>query len=554
MKRLRTTLREHRHFVIVITFLTLLMTFPTIYYVFQPDVFWHPAGESNDVYLKIWDVWHGGRFFSGQTDSFLYTDKLFYPDGVSLLFHSFSIPHIVFANFLRLFMPIWTAISAGYLLIIFTAAISAYIYLLWLFTDKWIALFGAVVFGFSPNVLMHPQHPEIGFVAPLPLILYCFHRGIQERRTTLIIAAGIMTGLTTLASMYMFVIVTFTLACFICAFARSRWREQGFWVFVSLLCLTIFASSIWRIYPMVSDSEAASAAVFWYRGRDAGRDVTSYLANYEHPLLKRFFGAIFQTSADSAVPKEMYLGYLPLILIGVGLGTKVTRRKMLPWVFVGAVFLVLMLGSTLVVNGNTWPDIRLPKYYLDQILPVVFRSFAETEHFMAGALLPLSVLSCFGLLAVRARFPKAAKPGFILVLVAIVAFEYYSPVEPSRVFPVGDGAVSAERFAFLDWLELEDEGDIRLINVPMGVKNARYYNFYQVFSGYPQVEGALGRTPDSAYDYIRANYLLNGCAKSARSPVKCRGGMFICQPRPTRSGRLQPCHISSGFPQRFGSC
>ena len=137
---------------------------------------------------------------------------------------------------------------------------------------------------------------------------------------------------------------------------------------------------------------------------------------------------------------------------------------------------------------------------------------------MMGALLPLAVLSCYGLVALRKRYAFAAKPAFVLALVVIVTLEYHIPVEPNRIFPEGNGTISSERLAFLDWLKQED-GDIRLINLPMGRKQSKIYNLYQSLSGFPHAEGAISRTPDSAYDYIRANLLLNGWHRSY--PIRC---------------------------------
>ena len=63
-------------------------------------------------------------------------------------------------------MPVSNAFSLAYLLIIVFCALSAYVYLHWLFSDKWIALLGAVVFGLSPHVVGHPFHPGIALSPP----------------------------------------------------------------------------------------------------------------------------------------------------------------------------------------------------------------------------------------------------------------------------------------------------------------------------------------------------------------------------------------------------
>ena len=142
-------MRDHRHFIIVVTLLTLAMTFPTIVYVLRTDVFWLPGGAHADAYIKFWDAWYGKLLLSGQADRF-FTNLMHYPDGVSLVNHPFFLAYIFVANALALLLPLSNAVSLTFILIVLTAALSAYIYVLWLFKDKWTALLGSIVFGLSP--------------------------------------------------------------------------------------------------------------------------------------------------------------------------------------------------------------------------------------------------------------------------------------------------------------------------------------------------------------------------------------------------------------------
>ena len=59
--RLISQLRKHRHVLVIVTLLTLALTYPAISYVFRSDVFWLP-GDNFDVYIKYW--------MSGTEDSF----------------------------------------------------------------------------------------------------------------------------------------------------------------------------------------------------------------------------------------------------------------------------------------------------------------------------------------------------------------------------------------------------------------------------------------------------------------------------------------------------
>ncbi len=517
MPRLLNALREHRHVFIVVTLLTLATTFPTIIYVFKTDVFWHPAGTSYDVYIEFWDIWYGKQFLTGQADRF-YTDQIFYPEGLSLAFHSFFIPHIILVNALNLLLPISNAFSLAYLLNIFLCALSAYAYLCWLFKDKWIALFGAIVFGLSPHVVGHPNHPAIASVAALPLAIYFLHRGITENRRVLVALAGLLAGLTSIVTLYVYICLMITLGFFVLALALARWRDKNFWINVVLLSLAVSISSFWRIQPLLDKSDSLEAMATWHGEDEVGTNAISFLLNHNNPLFRRLSESNWLAVSRIKLSGTSYLGYLPLLLILVGLLLTRTRRKMVPWVFLCALFLILRLGSHLHINGAVYPNILLPKFYLNQLLPVIFASFWEADHFMMGALLPFAVLICYGLDGLRQRYPVVKNPMFILALVVIVALEYHVPVQSDRTFPKEDGTISKPRLAFLEWLDNEDD-DVHLINLPMGRQNSKIYNLYQALSGFPHAEGAISRTPESAYNYIRANRLLKSWYE--KLPISC---------------------------------
>ena len=509
--RVKRLLREHSHFLAVIVLITLATTFPMLIYVFRQDVFWLPTGDDFDVYIQFWGVWYGKSVLTLQSD-WHYTELMFYPDGLSLVYHPLLPIHAFVVNALSIFLPSSNAYSLAHLVVIAAAALSAYAHLIWLINDKWIALLGAVVFGLSPQVVGHPHHPGLTHIALVPLSLYAIHFGLRHNRTKLLILAGLLAGLTSAFLLYMLICVLISLGFFVLAFAISRWRDKRFWLQIALLILAISASSLWFVYPLLFGPESIGEVINWHGASEIKTDAVSYLVNHDNPLLGRIVGAIMRTPDGPHLSETSFLGYLPLLLVAVGLATKGTRRKMLPWAFLCALFLVLRLGSHLTINGVAFTDVLLPKHFLNQILPAVFSAFWEADHFMIGALLPFAVLTCYGLVALQKRMPIAAKPVFILALVFIVAIEYHIPIK-GRI-------TSDEQIAYLDWLAQENDSDrIRLINLPMGRNNSKRYNLFQALSGYPHAEGAISRTPDRAYDYIRANYLLN--AWQRRLPIHC---------------------------------
>ena len=499
MLKLRGALLEHRHFIVVVTLLTLVMTYPTIEYVFRTDVFWLPTGHHKDAFIKLWDVWYGKLVLTGQADPF-FTDALFYPKGVTLAYHPLFYFHAVVVNLFQVLMPLSNAFSLTYLLIIFSTALATYLYLNWLLNDKWLALYGAIIVGISPVVFGRPHQPEISWIATIPAAVFCLHRGVKERRGGLCLLAGLFSGLTSTVTLYNYVCLAILLAFFVCAFAITRWRDRTFWKHMLLLLAAAAVSSAWRLVPMLSDPAALGVAMAWQGQSEAGSDLISYLVYEQNPIFGPIAQAIFQTPDGANMSAISFLGYVPLALVAIGLLIRRTGRKALPWLGLLLVFLLLRLGSTLNVNGVVYENVLLPKHLLNHLLPPVFRAFRFSQFFMAGALLPFAVLCAFGASALLGRFYGPARRLLMLLLIICLAVEYYNPIR-GRV-------MQDSNFAYHQWLAQEYTQNIALINVPMGHSNSKLYKLHQVFSGFPQAEGAISRTPSSAYDYIRSNALL----------------------------------------------
>ncbi len=493
------TLREHRHFIVVVAILIVVMTFPTIKYVFNTDVFWLPTGRHTDAWMKFWDAWYGKRILAGEAH-FYYTDLLFYPRGVSLVYHNFSIPHMLVFGGLQALMPASNAYNLTFLLIVAAVTCSAYVYMLYLFKDKWVALLGALIIGLSPHVVGYPEHPEYRFIATVPLALYFFHRGLDERRYKLVFYAALTTGLTAYASMHVLVCLVIMLGMLSLYFLGSRWREAVFWAAVFSFAATVAIIGSARIVPMIDDAQALEDAVGGQK--EWNNDLLEYFINARHPLTKRLFPEeTFAWGFGVNARFSSYLGYSVLALIAIGFAHKSYRRRMMPWILMAIPFLLLRLGSVLTIGGVSYPQILLPKHYLDDLVPAVTEAFRVVSAFYLGALIPLASLACFGASALLQRASQSRRPLIVLIAVGVVCFEYYQPVRP--------GVINEKELAFLNWLE-DERVDVRLVNLPMNIwSHKSLYSFHQTQKGYPHADGAIARTLSDTLVYIKQNHLLN---------------------------------------------
>lgn len=503
------TLRHHLHFILVVGILAVAMTWPVASYVFESDTFWLPS-HGPDIFIEMWNAWYGQRIITGQAD-FYFTDLLFYPQGLRLTYHHFSIPSMLTLGGLSALMPVSNAYCLAYLLLIVLNAGSAYVCLLHLFKDKWLALLGAVIFGLSRVTVYFSDSFSYAFLPTLPLSLYFLHRGITENRRKYLVISGILTGLTVWISLYIFVCLLLTLAMIILVFARSRWRDPNYWLRMMLLLALVGIISIIRIYPLMADPQALDTAMERSLSVEMGNEMLSLFINYQHPTVQQVFSDL-NINLDKLSSGRSYLGWLPLILIGLGFlfSKAACRRRMLPWLILLLTFLILKLGSFPRINGQVFFDMPLPKYHLNEF--AVFEAFYVSDYFGVGALLPLAILTCYGLKTVLKAVPAKRRPPLILLAAALIAFEYHGMPEP-RI-------ITDERTAYIQWLgEQEDQDSIRLINLPIGQFYAKRYLLFQTLSGYPMVEGRSNRTPPSAYTYMQNNPLLKAWRK--HEPVRC---------------------------------
>ena len=528
MRKLRSTIREHFHFIVATTLLTLVMSWPTILYVFRADILWLPIGPGNDA--NHWDIWYWERIMNGLAERD-YTNVMYYPEGISLVHHPFlQQPAMVLRIVMQQFMPFSNAFNIVFLLVIFSNALAAYLYALWLLKDKWAALISAVVFGFSPHATNNPDQLHDATMASVALAVYFFHRGIVEKKSLLVVAAGLIVGLTSTVPPYSFACLMMTLAAVVIVFAVRRWRDLRFWRDIGLLALFTVMSSASSIYPMMADSEGLEEALEFH-AREQTYDLVSAFVNHENPLFGPPLNALLDTPADAKISFSSYIGMVPLALVCIGLFSRSTRWAMLPWLILAAGFFVLRLGSTLGINGVVYPDILLPKYYLNEIFPSVFKAFSATKRFNIGFFLPFCILAGYGIVALRAMRPQAARPLIILLLVGLITIEYYTPII--------DRVYNMKEYEYINWLNRESADEIRLVNVPMERTNAKRYNLHQVFNGFPHATGSISREPDSAFDYIGANPLLDSWWSKA--PLSC--GVATRDLYLTALGRLE----SDGF-------
>ena len=182
------------------------------------------------------------------------------------------------------------------------------------------------------------------------------------------------------------------------------------------------------------------------RATNTRGDLLDLFVHKENVITEFVFASLLRADLPP-VREDGYLGYVTLILVAIGLISSGFRRSSLVWLVILLTFVLLKLGSTLTINGQTYSDIFMPKRFLNNAFPPLFRAFWVTAYLHVGILLPLSILAVRGLRRLLDAFP--AKHGRLIIIVCL-ALNLGETIEPpdSAIIP-------ADRLNYIDWLRTE---------------------------------------------------------------------------------------------------
>ena len=495
-----------RRSLVVLSFyalLTLVLTLPL-----TTDMNGTLAGYSTDVHINPWADWWTREALTKGLD-FYRTDYMFYPQGVSLVFHSFS--HANSAVSLLL-MPVLGRIAAYNVTVLLAYVLSAYsMYLLasYLTGCPPAAFVAGFVFAFCPYHMFESAHPVLVTTQWIPLFVLALIRMLRDTgasRVKQLLLAAWWFLLTALSSWHLMIMLFIWTVAHMLHGVLSRHTDWAPGAARSLLILAIVTAVLVSpfLWPVIQEQlceDTAYMAVSTEAG--LGNDLASFLIpNRRHPVLGSFFADIHERIGFTR-KRPAYLGYVSLILAIVGSATG--KRKIRFWVIATILFLGLSLGSRVTLSGTPLHSFDLP-----WAIPII----AVLRHpFRLSILLffSLAILTGFGsrwaFRWLAARNPPLAYV-FVAIVTGLILFEYL--VHP---FPVTQVLPSSRFFAEL----AQEEGDFAVADFPMGRDYAKRYLFYQMIHGKKLVGGVVSRTPDDAYAFVNANPLL-GTLRAGEAP------------------------------------
>jgi 4-amino-4-deoxy-L-arabinose transferase-like glycosyltransferase len=470
--------------------LTLVMTYPAVFRLGT-----HYIGASTDLWMFPWnDWWLRDCLLEGHSP--FYTTRIFYPYGVSTVYHNFAWLNTA------TWMPLSSLIgpiAAHNLIFLFNLALAGvgmHLFVHYLTQDHRAALLAGVIFSFWPYRMSHFNHPNMISVGWVPFCMLYLVRAIREEtKLRFALLAGLFYALTGIAR-WMHLI--YTSGLIVVYLVYSVLLERRFWNWRTVTAVLIMLGvAVTLVSPLLSPLVAGQIVggeeaedVFVADGDYVTADLVSYFVPERgHPLFRSWLGELW-----SRMRRGSYVGYTALALAGVGLIS--SKRQGIPWLVAGAGLFILALGGTLQVAGHKL-NVALPYSWVQDWFPV--RVMRHPHRFNILLSFPLAVLAGYGVTLV---LPRLRRPAMCTVgLCALILIEYlpwpYPTIRPT-IPP------------FYYQLAQEPD-DFAILELPLKPSTAaKEYMYYATLHNKPLVGGKIARLPSSAFAFIDSIPLLYG--------------------------------------------
>jgi len=464
---------------------------------------------SGDSAQFLWNLWWVREALQHGDGRLFYSSLIYYPDGVSLAYHTVSPFNglLAFPFQVLLGMELTILYNSIVLLTFVGSGVSMYVLLRELVRSRMASFVGSLVFVFSPIRMSRVMYGNLGSFSTqfVPLMVWFLVRLRRKRRYRDAIGVAAYLALTAWCSLQtamgsgLLVILVAAFDLFRADQRRqlSHYRKAQLkrWAVVAGLAGVLAFPVVW---PLMRDAtsfpgERNTLFASEYNSADLlGFLLPDYVTN---PLVRRLvprrideqFGRAFASYYGNPCEKSVSLGYtvMAMTLASVML---VRTRAVREWCFVAGFFIVLSLGPVLHVTGS--PLIPLPYRLLNRI-PFVGAGRIPSRQ-ATYAMLALAVVVAYGLAALQRQWQGFA--GVAALIGCLIFAEFLTaPVYLDR------------RVAAIPKYYHTLAADPRpgaILDVPMDLHGAQgpggEYMLYQTVHGRPIVGGYISRTPPAA--------------------------------------------------------
>jgi hypothetical protein len=473
--------------------LTVLFTYPLV---FQLST--HLAGAGDDMWIFYWDNWWTAKALREGLNPY-WTTYLYFPEGASLVYHSFAWLNTAQALLLDGLVDPFAAYNLVLMAGIALSGWGLYRLSLHLTGDRAAAFVAGVAFAFTPYRITQANHAYFITIWMVPLFLLFLLRLTERRRWGDALLAGLLLALTGLDAWQMFIYAWMmwgVYVVYLLLFERDAlsWRTWGLFALVGGVAVALVLPLLLPLLR-VQLSGAGGEAIYGSLEEIAQTDLLAFIVpNRLQPVYGHYFAPIYERFKRNT----NFIAFVGFSVIGLSVvGFLRARRRSILWVML-AVFCALMaLGPVLRFNGYLYPHIPTPHRLVGWAS--VVKLLKEPDRFNFVLSIPLAVLVGYGVAALRRRRAGRWRAVVPILSALVIGWEFLCiPMwtTPGNYPPI------------LERMGAEDEV-YGVLDLPIGRAPDKRHLYYQTIHGKPLVGGHISRPLPGTFDFIAGDPFLS---------------------------------------------
>lgn len=473
-----------------------LLLYITISLVVTYPLITNPAGILMgwplDAYNYLWNIdtfWK--QIFSLQNP--LFTDRIFYPLGVNLIFHTYaplvSVLGLPFLKNLAVYLNLLIILGTSF------SAFFTYNLVKHLTQKNTVSILSGAIYGFAPimSSFLVSQHLYYIFAAPfVPLGILSLVKFFESEKIKNLLLVGVWFLCIFAIDYYTAVLFILGTLFFTLGFLLTNWERFSHLVKTNVRVFLFILLGVATILTFLSNQEVFQNKSYYPQICSAS-PTRLIIPSEFNPILVNIAKSLenkFSVSKNYDTP-SIFLGFFVPLIALVGIFT-VKPQKSVPILFFGSGLLLFSLG----------PQTKFFEI-LSKIPPLGLIDCPQ--RFILGVQLAIAILFGFTLSKINGK--KSCGKMLVILAAAIVVFEYFSFNLPYSLIDVPQIYINLSK----------SQTDKTVLEIPSGVaesKGAFGYDwsiqglltkqmYWQTIYQKPRIGGYISRLDTTYYEYFK---------------------------------------------------